>query len=144
MSYVPPKIDPAPFLLNMRYGLYNNKKTISPGRYFKILEVIKDETDPDSNSGDLRTLTVKIEYKQKADTEPVVIEPAFISKYSEQNEYTLFYNGGHGGILIPSLVISTEPLQGGGYRNRKSAKKVRRRRQNKTSRRNTKNQRTQR
>lgn len=86
-----------------------------------------------------------IEYKKEPEAEPVELgrdgrkRHAIISKSSEESEYKLFYNGGHDGILIPSLIMSTVPLpdQGGGRRNRKSAKRGRCRRRNKTTRRRT-------
>jgi hypothetical protein len=130
------QIEDTPFLLNTRYGCYNKENKIVLGRYFKILEVTKDETEEDlsTESGKIRAIEVTIEYKKGADIEPMVINRASIIKKSEDDKYTLF-KGRHGGILIPSLVVSTEPLpdQDGGYRNRKSTKKVRRRRRNKTT-----------
>jgi hypothetical protein len=128
------QIESTPFLFNTAYGLYNDKQMIIKNRYFKILEVIKDEREDDLQGGIIRTLTVQIEYKKNSEQEPMVII-AYISKSSEENHYKLFHNGGVKGILIPNLVVSTEPLlnQGGGHRNRKSTKRVRRRRRNKTT-----------
>jgi hypothetical protein len=135
--YIMAQIESTPFLLNTRYGFYDRQNKIIPGKYFKILEVTKDETEENlfTESGKIRTIEVTIEYKKVTDIEPMVIHRASITKKSEDDEYTLFFNGGHDGILIPNVVVSTEPLpnQGGGYRNRKSTKKVRRRRRNKTT-----------
>lgn len=130
------QIESTPFFFHTAYGLYDNKQAIIKNRYFKILEVTKDEEDDDMYGGIIRTLTVQIEYKRNSEEGPMVII-AYLSKRSEDNHYTLFYNGGVNGFLIPNVVVSTEPLsnQGGGHRNRKSTKRVRRRRRNKTTRR---------
>lgn len=126
------RIESTPFLLNTPYGLYNKKNEIMKNRYFKILEVIKDETLEDPYYGEIRTLTLKIEYTINALEKPLILVGAELSKNPESNnEYTLFYNAADGKtIQIPSLVVSTEPLNHvvGGRKNRKSTKKVRKNR----------------
>ncbi len=140
------QIESTPFLTNKAYGLYDKKKRIIDGGYFKILEVISnEEINPTWGEGILRSLVLTIEYKRGPESEPVIIKGVDLSKPFEENDYKLFYNGEiiEGGIKTPfriNSVVSTKPTEplsneGGGHRNRKSTKRVRRRRRNKTTRR---------
>ena len=75
------RIESTPFLLNTPYGLYNKKNEIMKNRYFKILEVIKDENGksiPVINvpTGDVVATVAtdgNVDYYQKKDIEGMTL-----------------------------------------------------------------------